>query len=117
MTRTAVVRGAALARKSLLARKQRIAGLAARLRRGEDELRSSGSRPDQLDRGADLEPYDVFEKLQAAEARELAEIDLALLRIESGTYGQCERCGGSIGELRLRAVPEARSCMGCSAGP
>ena len=114
MTRTEAVRGAAFARKSLVARRERIAGLAAALRLGEDQARS-GSRADKLDRAADLEPYDVFEKLQAAEARELAEIDSALLRIESGTYGKCEHCGGSVGALRLRAVPEARSCMACSA--
>ena len=113
MTRTAVVRGATFARKSLLARRLRIAGLAAALRRVEDER--SGNRPDRLDRAADLAPYDVFGKLQAAEARELAEIDLALLRLDSGTYGQCLGCGEAIGMLRLRAVPEARTCMGCSA--
>jgi DnaK suppressor protein len=111
----AELRSAGIARKALLARKKKIARLAAGLRRGEDDLQSD-RWPDNLDRAADLEPHDVLEELQAAEARELAEIDGALQRIESGTYGQCERCGGSIGALRLRAVPEARFCMACSAG-
>ena len=115
MTRTAVVRGASFARKSLLARRVRISGLAETLRRGEGEREES--RPDPLERAADLEPYDVFGKLQAAEARELAEIDQALQRIEAGTYGQCLRCGDTIGPQRLHAVPEARSCMACSARP
>ena len=114
MAHAAVVRGAVFARKSLLARRQRIAGLAASLRRREDELQP-GSSIEQRDRGADLEPFDVFGQLQAAEARELAEIDLALQRIASGTYGQCQVCGEAVGALRLRAVPEARSCMGCAA--
>lgn len=116
MTWIAVSRSAAAARKSLLARKRDIAGQTARLRRGEDAL-PCGSTPDPLDRGVDLEPYDILERLQAAEARELAEIDSALLRLESGTYGQCDRCGGSIGVQRLRAVPQARSCMRCAAEP
>jgi len=112
MGRMPEVRGAGFARKALMARKQRVVALAAGLRRAEDELQS-GRRPDNLDRAADLEPHDVLENLQAAEARELAEIEAALQRLESGTYGRCERCGGFIGMLRLRAVPEARFCMGC----
>lgn len=116
MKRLAELRSAGFARRALLARKQKITGLAAGLRRGEDELLSS-RRPDNLDRAADLEPHDVFEELQAAEARELAEIEAALARLASGKYGLCERCGGSIGVLRLRAVPEARFCMGCAARP
>ena len=46
--------------------------------------------------------------------RELEQIDEALLRIEAGSYGRCLSCGGPIGMQRLRAVPEARYCIGCS---
>jgi RNA polymerase-binding transcription factor DksA len=46
--------------------------------------------------------------------RELARIDEALVRIQQGNYGRCLSCGGPIGTQRLRAVPEARYCMGCS---
>ncbi len=45
---------------------------------------------------------------------ELGEIDAALARIEQGTYGTCEVCGGAIGRDRLRALPEVRRCVGCS---
>ncbi len=116
MIRTAESRSAGFARKALGARKQKIAALAAGLRHGEDELQP-GRPPDALDRAADLETHEVLESLQAAEARELAEIDAALGRISAGTYGKCERCGRPIGELRLRAVPEARLCMTCVAQP
>lgn len=47
-------------------------------------------------------------------ARELAEIEAALARIDSGSYGSCERCGGAIGRSRLRALPEIRFCASCS---
>jgi len=47
--------------------------------------------------------------------RELSEIDAALARIASGTYGTCEDCGGAIGRDRLRALPEVRRCVSCSA--
>lgn len=46
--------------------------------------------------------------------QELAELDAALARIERGSWGRCERCGGAIGRTRLRALPEARLCLPCS---
>lgn len=46
--------------------------------------------------------------------RELAEIDAALARIDEGSYGICEACGGPMGLQRLRAIPEARYCLACS---
>lgn len=46
--------------------------------------------------------------------RELAEIDAALERIREGRYGFCLSCGGPMGLQRLRAIPEARYCLGCS---
>jgi hypothetical protein len=46
--------------------------------------------------------------------RELAEIDAALQRIEQGSYGNCMACGGPMGLQRMRAIPEARYCVGCS---
>jgi hypothetical protein len=47
-------------------------------------------------------------------ARELAEVDAALGRIVAGSYGTCVSCGGPLGLQRLRAIPEARLCLGCS---
>lgn len=46
----------------------------------------------------------------------LERIEKALKKIEKGTYGQCEKCGSSIDEARLRAYPEAALCMQCIAG-
>jgi hypothetical protein len=46
--------------------------------------------------------------------RELAEIEAALQRIEQGSYGTCQACGGPMGLQRMRASPEARYCLGCS---
>ncbi len=45
---------------------------------------------------------------------ELEEIEAALRRIEQGSYGTCAACGGPLGLQRLRAIPEARYCLGCS---
>lgn len=38
----------------------------------------------------------------------------ALERIEDGSYGKCEKCGGEIQMERLEAVPEANTCMKCN---
>lgn len=46
--------------------------------------------------------------------RELAEIDGALRRMSDGSYGTCQACGGPMGLQRIRAIPEARFCVGCS---
>ena len=47
-------------------------------------------------------------------APDLAETQAAIDRIEVGTYGRCERCGGAIGRQRLLAFPAARYCIACA---
>ncbi|MGA8850789.1 MAG: TraR/DksA C4-type zinc finger protein [Aeromicrobium sp.] len=44
----------------------------------------------------------------------LAEIDAAVERLDTGTYGTCERCGETIGAERLGARPTARTCIQCA---
>jgi DnaK suppressor protein len=43
--------------------------------------------------------------------RILGEIDAALARIETGTYGRCTVCGREIPTERLEAVPYATLCI------
>ncbi|WP_220458032.1 MULTISPECIES: TraR/DksA C4-type zinc finger protein [unclassified Actinotalea] len=62
----------------------------------------------------------AFERAQLAalvrQARaDLADADAALDRLEAGTYGTCERCGGPVGDDRLAVRPTARRCVGCAA--
>ncbi|MBI4058054.1 TraR/DksA C4-type zinc finger protein [Candidatus Microgenomates bacterium] len=40
-------------------------------------------------------------------------IDKALIKVEAGTYGLCERCGRPIEEERLRILPTSLLCLGC----
>ena len=44
----------------------------------------------------------------------LEEVEAALGRLDEGTYGICERCGGAIAGDRLDAMPMARLCMTCA---
>jgi phage/conjugal plasmid C-4 type zinc finger TraR family protein len=50
-----------------------------------------------------------------AQAR-VVEIDAALARVESGSYGLCEACGKPIPEARLEVLPEATLCVSCKTG-
>jgi RNA polymerase-binding protein DksA len=43
----------------------------------------------------------------------LTAIDDALVRIDSGTFGTCGRCGKPIAEERLEAIPYANRCIDC----
>jgi DnaK suppressor protein len=43
----------------------------------------------------------------------LREIDNALEKLKSGTYGVCELCNKPIGLKRLKVMPSARLCIDC----
>jgi RNA polymerase-binding transcription factor DksA len=44
----------------------------------------------------------------------LEEIQVAVSRVEAGTYATCEECGEPIGAARLEARPTARTCIACA---
>ena len=46
---------------------------------------------------------------------QLAAIAEAERRLDDGSYGRCERCGGEIGAERLAARPAAATCVACAA--
>jgi DnaK suppressor protein len=52
-------------------------------------------------------------RLGERESQMVADIDQALMRIDEGTYGICVRCGKTIDERRLEAVPTARYDAAC----
>ena len=43
--------------------------------------------------------------------RELDDIEHALARMDDGTYGTCEVCGGQISDARLEMLPATRFCI------
>lgn len=43
----------------------------------------------------------------------LSKIDAAIVKMEKGTYGECDRCGQTIDPARLKAVPYANLCIKC----
>ena len=60
---------------------------------------------------------DGLAELDIAEVRhalaELAEVDAALARVRTGTYGECRDCGEPIAVARLSAYPTATRCLAC----
>lgn len=65
---------------------------------------------DEIQQAAELEL--AIETADRTSAK-LAEIRLALDRLEDGTYGICADCDEDIAPNRLRAVPWATRCIRC----
>ena len=61
------------------------------------------------------EAYDQEMNFTMSDAgrKSLKELDDAILRVDGGTYGTCERCQTPIDETRLQAVPQASMCISC----
>jgi DnaK suppressor protein len=54
-----------------------------------------------------------IQKIGKRETYLLKKIDLALEKVENGTYGECESCGEEIAVARLMARPVAQLCIDC----
>lgn len=60
------------------------------------------------------ENEDVLNALDEESIQTLNRINAALLRIEQGSYGICEKCGAEIAPKRLEAIPFATTCINCA---
>lgn len=71
------------------------------------------SFPDPTDQAvAELDNNFVL-RLRGREQKLLKKIDEAISRIDGGTYGVCESCGGPISIKRLEARPVTTLCIEC----
>jgi DnaK suppressor protein len=69
--------------------------------------------PDEMDL-ASSEYLQSFEfRLRGREKSLLSKLDLALKKIDDGTFGICEICEEPIGKKRLEARPETTLCIKC----
>lgn len=79
----------------------------------EDMTLDPNDLADEMDLAAS-EYIQSFEfRLRGREKSLLAKIDLALKKIEEGTFGTCETCEEPIGKKRLEARPETNLCIRC----
>ncbi len=69
--------------------------------------------PDPNDR-ASLEADRNFElRIRDRERKLIAKMQEAIKRIDDGTFGICDACGGPISEKRLTARPVTTQCIDC----
>ncbi|MGV8896644.1 MAG: TraR/DksA family transcriptional regulator [Rhodoglobus sp.] len=47
--------------------------------------------------------------------RHIDEILAAMVRLDDGSYGSCERCGSAVSKARLDARPATAFCISCAA--
>lgn len=81
-------------------------------------VRETGGAEERLDRvdTVSLDLDRAREQLAQAAIR-LVDVDAALARLDTHTYGRCTDCGGPIGRARLDAIPETPTCVTCHARP
>ena len=79
----------------------------------DGELSSAAGDQHLADHASEMLDREVDESLEDNAEQIVHEIDVALGRIEDGTYGTCGRCGQAIPDDRLDAVPYATLCVSC----
>ncbi|MEZ6139507.1 MAG: TraR/DksA family transcriptional regulator [Zavarzinella sp.] len=68
---------------------------------------------DAADFALELSGEELTSQLAEIEARELNQIDRALIRIRKGVFGICEGCSKNIPIARLNALPYSELCIEC----
>jgi DnaK suppressor protein len=99
--------------QELLEEKRKIVLERARQMLSEGMILDANDLPDEMDL-ASSEYIQSFEfRLRGREKSLLSKLDLALKKIEDGSFGICEICDEPIGKKRLEARPETSLCIKC----
>lgn len=77
------------------------------------EVNASGADNHPADAATVTYERELDQGLEESAEDVLTKIDVALSKVEEGTYGMCESCGKPIGEERLEAMPWATLCIDC----
>ena len=105
-------------RKALLYRRSVLRAEVAAVQRTRQQATDAAMSHDVSDFKDDAmhAQLDAVDDTQAArDLDELADVESALRRLDSGTYGNCRDCDDAIPLERLRAQPAALRCAGCQA--
>ena len=98
-------------RKLLHERRQELMTEASRTVDGMGETREQF--PDPTDRASLEGNRNLMLRIRDRERKLITKIEDALKRIDDGSYGLCESCGGPIGVDRLKARPVTTLCIDC----
>jgi RNA polymerase-binding transcription factor DksA len=112
-------------KKDLLDKKNRITADLASFAQKSKDIKGSfdtkfaqiGDRPDE--NASEVTMYEDNLGVEHSLEKDLEAINNALKKIEDGTYGLCYNCGAHpqpIELKRLKAFPEAETCLKCSTG-
>ena len=97
--------------QELLEEKRKLVLDRARQMMSEGMVLDTNDLPDEMDL-ASSEYIQSFEfRLRGREKFLLSKLDLALKKIDEGTFGVCETCEEPIGKKRLEARPETSLCI------
>ena len=99
-------------KKILLKEREHIVGEVKQIVESSKEMGQDGIQ-DIGDEAANIYNKQVLLSLNENERTRLQEVDESLDRIENGTYGICEECGGPISLKRLEVRPVAKYCVPC----
>ena len=80
---------------------------------GEDMTLDPNDLPDEMDLASSEYIQSFNFRLRGREKVHLAKLDLALEKIDAGTFGVCESCEEMISSKRLEARPETTLCIQC----
>src|SRR5436190_16888993 len=99
--------------QEMLEEKRKVVVERARQMLSEGMVLDANDLPDEMDL-ASSEYIQSFEfRLRGREKSLLSKLDLALKKIDDGTFGICEICEEPIGKKRLEARPETSLCIKC----
>ena len=107
----------ALHRERLLALRARLRGDMTQMEDNalnKDHSKTTSMPINMAELGSDSSEQELTLSLLGSDKNALDQIEAAIVRIEDGSYGRCEECGGKIPRSRLEAIPYAAQCVQCA---
>ena len=103
----------------MLRLRARLLQMLAELRKDIDyEVRGASDRDlahinDTSDMASDAADGDLALRIAESETVEAGEVERAIEKVDTGTYGKCDVCNKTIGADRLQFLPFATLCIAC----
>ena len=106
-----------LHRERLLALRARLLGDVTQMADNalnKDHSKTTSMPTSMAELGSDNFDQELTLSLLGNDKDALDQIEAAIERIDGGSYGRCEECGGKIPKSRLDAIPYATQCVRCA---
>lgn len=81
---------------------------------GDDLVPERGGVSNHMaDEATETSDQETMLGIQFSTQRQLDQVNVALARLDAGTYGTCANCGKPINPARLEVHPSSTLCMDC----